>query len=553
MVATTVEAAAPRRTRLGRQRQVISVLTRHGFGLLVQRSPVPLPHLTRLRGNPDGLRQALEELGVTFIKLGQVLSTRSDILPESYTAALSRLQDRLPPIPVEDVRETIRRELGAPPEELFASWEETPLATASIGQVHAALTPTGEQVVIKVQKPGISHEVEMDLMILHDLAHLAADRIDAPILRSLQEVVEQFSDGLRDELDYIREGRNVERFQRDLGHETRVIVPRVHWDLTTSKVLTMSRVRGVKINDLPALAHYGIDRRELAHTLARVVLGQILEHGFFHADPHPGNYFVQSDGKLAIVDFGLMGSLDDFTRRELLLLLAAWVKGDADGIADGLISLGVAHGGTQLVSLRMDIRRLVGRYHDVQLRDVDFGRVLGDLLSLARRHHLVLRGDLALMAKTLAMHEGLAAVLDPQFHLVSVAQPYVERALRHMYLAPPDPQIAALNAGALFNLALNFPQRAERLLGRIERGDIGVSVRPEGLDPMMRDLNRMVNRLSVSILAAAFIVGLALLLQVVETSHGSLLLLGLFASGLFGAGILGLWLLISMYRAGRSR
>lgn len=552
MVATPVEAETPRRTRLGRQRQVIAVLTRHGFGLLVQRSPVPLPRLARLRGNPEGLRQALEELGATFIKLGQVLSTRSDILPESYTAALSRLQDRLPPIPVDDVRETIRRELGAPPEILFAVWEESPLATASIGQVHAATTLTGEQVVIKVQKPGITHEVEMDLLILRDLAHLAADRIDAPILRSLQEVVEQFSDGLRDELDYIREGRNAERFQRALSHETQVIVPRIHWDLTTSKVLTMSRVRGVKINDLPALAQHGIDRRELAHTLARVVLRQIFEHGFFHADPHPGNYFVQGDGQLAIVDFGLMGSLDDFTRRELLLLLAAWVKGDADGIADGLISLGVAHGGTQLISLRMDIRRLVGRYHDVQLRDIDFGRVLGDLLSLARRHHLVLRGDLALMAKTLAMHEALAASLDPQFHLVGVARPYVERALRHMYFTPPDPQVAALNAGAMFNLALNFPQRAERLLGRIERGDLGVSVRPEGLDPVMRDLNRMVNRLSVSILAAAFIVGLALLLQVVETSHGSLLLLGIFAGGLFGAAILGLWLLISMYRAGRS-
>jgi ubiquinone biosynthesis protein len=544
---------APRRTRLGRQRQVVTVLTRHGFGLLVQHSPVPLPGRSRLRGRPESLRDALEELGTTFIKLGQILSTRSDLLPDEYILALSSLQDNLPPIPLDDMRGMIERELGAPPEELFASFDPVPLATASIGQVHAATAHDGSAVVVKVQKPGIAHEVELDLLILHDLARLAADRLDLPLLGSLEETVEQFSDTLREELDYVHEGRNAERFRRLLGEAAPLVVPRIHWDLTTSRVLTMGRIQGVKITDLQALAARGIDRARVAANMADLVLRQVLDHGFFHADPHPGNYFVADSGTIGIVDFGMVGTLDEPTRRDLLLLLAAWVRSDADGLAEGLMTLGLARGGTEIAQLRADLRRVLNRYHDVALGEVHFGRVMADIFRLARRHHLILRGDLALMAKTLAMHEGLGLILDPQFRLVEAARPYVEGALRKIYLPHLDPQAAALNLGALVELAANLPQRANRLLGRIERGDLGLVVRPGGVEWLMRDLNRMVNRLAVSILTAAFLVGLAIVLQLLESNHGSILLIALFAGGMLASGILGLWLLLSMWRSGRLR
>lgn len=548
-----VEDETPRRTRLGRQRQVVTTLSRHGFGLLVQRSPVPLPRFGRIRAQPEALRNAFEELGTTFIKLGQILSTRADLLPDDYILALSTLQDHLPPIPEAAVRRIILRELGAPPEDLFATFDATPMATASIGQVHAATLSGGEQVVVKVQKPGIQREVDLDLLILRDLTHLMAEHVDMPSLQGLEEVVEQFSDGLREELDYVREGRNADRFRHLLGATPRVVAPRVHWSLTTARVLTMDRIHGVKITDVHSLGAMAIDRPALARDLAQLVLRQIVEWGFFHADPHPGNYFVQHGGAIGIVDFGMVGALDEATRRDMLLLLAAWVKGDADGMADGLMSLGVARGGTHLDRLRHDMRRIIARYHEARLRELDISRIMRDLFTLARRHHLVLRGDLALMAKTVAMHEGIGLILDPEFRLIEAAQPHVERALRHIYLPHIDPQSAALNLGALLNLAVSFPQHAQRLLGRIERGDLGVAVRPDGIEPVMRDLNRMVNRLSVSILAAAFLVGLALLLQTVESSHGSLALIGLFASGLLAAAILGLWLLLSMWRSGRSR
>jgi ubiquinone biosynthesis protein len=540
-----------RRSRLGRQRQVAAVLTRHGFGLLVQRTNMPIPGRTKLMGGPESLRTALQELGTTFIKLGQILGTRSDLLPESYIVALSTLQDRLPPVPLDMVRAVLEQELGAPPEQVFAHFEETPLATASIGQVHAATLLDGSDVVVKVRKPGISEEIELDLAILHDLAHLAAGRIDSPLMQNLEETVEHFADGLRDELDCTIEGRNIEQFASGLHPRIKVTTPRVYWDYTTPRVLTASRFHGVKVTDGPGLASFGVVPRLLARELARMAMHSIFVNGFFHADPHPGNYIVQADGTIAVIDFGLVGRLDDGTRRDLLLMLAAWVSGDADDMAEGLLALGVTRGGSEFSQLKSDMRRLVTRYHGARLKDIQAARMLSDVFGLARRRHLVLRGDLTLMAKTLAMHEGIGLALDPQFHLPTVARPFVRSALRSFYMPSPDRRAAALNIAAFLNLAGSFPSRAQRLLNRLERGEMGVAVRPEGMDPLVRDLNRMVNRLSVSILTASFIVGLALVLQTVVSTHGSRLLLLLFAGGLLSAGGLGLWLLASMYQAGK--
>jgi len=549
---TSALTTAARPSRLGRQRQVVGVLTRHGFGLLVQHSRLPIIKRAGALGRPQALRNALERLGTTFVKLGQILSTRPDLLPDEYILALSSLQDSLAPIDYGEISQLICNELRAPPEKLFASFDPVPISTASIGQVHAATLRDGSRVVVKVQKPGIVAEIELDLQIIHDLARLAVGRIDLPFVRSAEDIVDQFSDGLREEVDYLHEARNAERFARVAGSEAHIAIPRVFWDFSTTRVLTLERMDGVKISDFAGLDRLGVDRHVVASNLSGFVLRQVLDLGYFHADPHPGNYLVRADGTIGIVDYGLMGTLDDATRRELLLILAAWVRGDADGLADGLLMLGVAHTGTRTHELRDDMRRVLGRYHDVRLQEIRLGRVLSDLFRLARRHSLVMRGDLALMAKTLVMHEGLGSQLDPRFHLVEEARPYVVDALQRLYLPKLDGPAAALSLGAMLDLTSSFPQRTLRLLGRLERGDIGLTVRPEGMEPLMRDLNHMVNRLSVTILAAAFLVGLALLLQVVETSHGSLLLLMLFAAGMVGAALLGLWILVSMYRAGQT-
>ena len=247
---------------LGRERHVVSVLTRHGFGLLVQHSRLPIVRRAGLLGRPQSLRNALEELGTTFVKLGQILSTRPDLLPEEYVDALSTLQDSLAPIDHDAICGVIERELGAPPEKLFAYFDPAPLATASIGQVHAAALADGTSLVVKVQKPGIVAEIELDLQIIHDLSSLAATRIDLPLIWNFEEIVDQFSDGLREEVDYLHEARNAERFARLVSEDANLAIPAVHWDFTTSRVLTLGRIDGLKISDLAGLERMGVDRRE---------------------------------------------------------------------------------------------------------------------------------------------------------------------------------------------------------------------------------------------------------------------------------------------------
>jgi ubiquinone biosynthesis protein len=542
-------AAAPRRTRSERQRQIVAVFTRHGFGLLVRRSPVPVPGRSRMAGGPESLRAALEELGPTFIKLGQILSTRPDLLPDDYIQALSSLQDQLRPIDITELRDVIRQELGAFPEELYGWFDCNAFATASIGQVHLARLKSGENVVVKVQKPSIDNDIELDLAILNNLARIAVKRLDSPLVQNIDEVVTRFSDTLRDELDYVREGHNAERFAHQLGNKAGVKAPRIYWALTTKRVLTMERINGVKITDLRAISIIDVDRKRLAPDLANLIVRQIFDFGFFHADPHPGNFFIQPNGTIGVIDFGMVGTLDEGTRRALVLLLAAWVQGDIDGLVDGLFRLGVVQGGSHNGALHADLRWVLGRYHDVQLADIHLGRVMDDVFRLIRRHRMILRGDLALMAKTLVMYEGLGLMLDPEFVLVTEVRHSMYAALRRLLLPRPDAYSAALNLHALLDLSASSPQRAQRLLGQLERGELGVTVQLSQLDPLLHQVGRLINRVVLALLAAALILALTRMLDTVE-AHGSPLLVSVFIVALLGTIAICLWVLLSMLRSG---
>jgi ubiquinone biosynthesis protein len=530
----------------------MAAFTRHGFGLLVLRVPVPLPGRNRLARSPEGLRAALEELGPTFIKLGQILSTRPDLLPDDYIQALSTLQDQLSPIDTAVIRTVIQSELGAPVEELYAWFDPKPFATASIGQVHLARLHSGETVVVKVQKPGIDQQVELDLSILHDMARLAVERVDSPLVQNLDEVVLRFSDTLRDELDYVREGRNAERFTRQFGYNGDVKAPYIYWAFTTKRVLTMERIMGVKVNDLQALSGLNVDRKQLARDLANVTVRQIFEFGFFHADPHPGNYFVQPNGVLGVIDFGMVGTLDEGTRRGLVLLVAAWVQADVDGLVDALFHLSIVQGGIEIGALQADLRSLLGRYHDATLADIHLDEVLSDVFRITRRHHVLLRGDLALVGKTLAMNEGLGQSLDPQFVMVTEVRPSVDAALRRLLLPRPDIYSAALNLQAFIELGATFPQRAQRLLGQLERGEFTVQARLPQLDSILGWAGRLINRIVLALLVAASILGLSQLLNVAST-HNVGWLVVIIALGLLGTLALAIWLVLSMVHTVRHR
>lgn len=376
---------------------------------------------------PEHIRLALEELGTTFVKLGQILSTRGDLLPDDYQAELARLQDSAPPVPASAILDTIAAELGCDAGSVFATFDPQPLGSASIGQAHAASLLDGSEVVVKVRRPGVVAQVEGDLAILAHLAHRAAARSELARRHDVPGLVAEFSSTLRAELDYVTEGRNAERFASAFSNDPSVHIPAVHWEATTSQVLTLERLRGVKVSDPKALDATGLDRAELARSAAMISLRMVFEHGFFHADPHPGNFFVEPDGTIGLIDFGMVGAVDGATRRRLIALLTGFAARDGDAMVDNVIALSVAGTGIDRTALSSDLLALAAEQLNRPLGDVSFGSLLGGILAVVRRHKLVLPADLALLIKTIAMSEGVGAQIDPTFRLAAVILPFLAR------------------------------------------------------------------------------------------------------------------------------
>ncbi|MBI4317202.1 MAG: AarF/ABC1/UbiB kinase family protein [Chloroflexi bacterium] len=540
---------------------MVRILFRHGFGYLVNQ--LGLGHLVPfhwgLLGHPrrarpytqaEHLLLAFEELGATFIKLGQILSTRSDLLPPDFITELSKLQDAVPPEPIALIEAQIAQELGGPARALFASFDSDPLGSASIGQVHAATLVTGEEVVVKVQRPGVAQLVEADLAVLMDFARLAQARTVWGQIYDLPGMVEEFAWTLRAELDYIREGRNAERIGRNFTQEPSIQVPTIYWKYTTRRVLTMERIGGIKINDIPALEAAGIDRHELAVTGVRIVLKMVLEDGFFHADPHPGNFLVKPGPSIGLLDYGLIGVLDERTRQNLLYLFLAVVDQDIDGVIDRLSALGIVGTASQFERLRRDTEHLISLYWGLPLKEVDVQGMLAEFLATARRHRLTVPSHLALTSKTLSMHEGLARQLDPGFNAADVLGPYARELALRTYLPQYWVRRVLPAMRDLSQLAVTLPRRADRLLGQVERGNVSISVRVQETEHVLDSLNRMVNRLILGILAGAFTIGIALLLQIYRAAGIERVVRWLLGAGFAAVGALGAWLIYAIFRRG---
>jgi ubiquinone biosynthesis protein len=425
------------RERAGRIGQVVAVSARHGWRVLTRyaaespRRGARLGALGRLVAWE--LREGLAELGPTFVKLGQVLSTRPDLVPPALEAALATLQDSAPTVSLEQVRACVAAALGSPPEAAFASFDAEPLAAASIGQVHAATLGDGRAVVVKVRRPGVVELVELDLSILRGLARMAA-ALPGPTRRvDLVGFVDEFAATIRQELDYLAEARNAERLAPELA-ALGVHAPKVVWSRTAASVLTLERIFGEKIDDIAALDAAGVDRPRLARTLAEAYLSMVFVHGFFHADPHPGNLFVEPGGRLAMVDFGMVGTVGPEVRHALVEILLALARRDSAGSAKALHELGVVPSDVDEQAFVVELDRFTGSTVEVPLRELRLAPLLTDLMAVGRRHRLHFPRELALLVKTVVMCEGLAAQLDPEFALALVIGPFVAAGLR-----PPDP------------------------------------------------------------------------------------------------------------------
>lgn len=556
-------AALRKDAHRARYRQIADVLVRHGLGYLIgvlglerfvpfHRGLLGHPRRAVPYTPPEHLRMALEDLGTTFIKLGQIISTRADLLPPEYQAELAKLQDQAPPIPTEEVEAIIVAELGRPVETLFSCFERTPLAAASIGQVHAATLPDGTEVVVKVRRPGVVEQVETDLEILRNLAAAAARRWELADRYDLVGLAEEFAQTLRAEMDYIREGRSAERFAANFARDPSVHIPRVFWDTTTSRVLTLERIRGIKIDDVRALDAAGIDRPALAERAARVLLKMVFDDGFFHADPHPGNFFIESDGRIGLIDFGMVGTVDEHMQEQLVGLLLAITSEDANALVDALLDLGVAGRRIDRELLRRDLEHLLSRYYGRPLGEIELGPLLGEALDIVRRHSLRLPPNLALLFKTVIMSEGLGARIDPSFRLTTVLVPYAQRLMLRQY----SPFLWARRFGRssldAARLAVELPQHLRRLIRELERGGIEVGMRPTGFEPLLQRIERIANRIVLGIIAAALGNALAMVLSVYRPAGLEPWMGVLFALGFAVATLLAAYLVWTIFRTGRA-
>jgi len=507
---------------------------------------------SELRTQPVQLRMALEELGPTFMKLGQILSTRTDLLPPDYQRELAKLQDAAPPIPIEAVYEAITVELGQPVEQVFATFDATPLAAASIGQAHLATLQDGTEVVVKVRRPGAVEQVDEDLKLLHSLATVASRRWEHASQYDVVGLVQEFDQSLRAELDYLREGHNAERFAGNFASESTVKIPRVFWETTTSRVLTLERLQGIKVTDLAALDDAGIDRAELSKQTARIFLKMVFEDGFFHADLHPGNLFIEERGIIGLIDFGMVGTVDEHTREGLGSLLLGMANQDSDRLVDALLELGMTQQPVDRLVLRRDLEHVLSEFYSQTLSEIALGPLLAEMLGIMRQHQLILPSNLSLLLKTMTMSEGMGEQLDPSFRLADVLTPYAEKFM----LQQNSPGAWARRLGKagvdLAWLAVELPRQLRRLLGELERGALKVDIQPTGLDPLFKRAERIANRIVLGVIVAAFIVGLAMLISAYHPG-GSGLLEVVLTIALTVAGVLAVYLVWSIFRSGHHK
>jgi ubiquinone biosynthesis protein len=501
----------PPRSKDERYREIVATLARHGFGIVEDHFVED--GAERERSRAERLRKACEELGPMFIKLGQMLSTRGDLLPEAYRLELAKLVDDVPPLPAGVITQVIREDLGAAPEAIFAFFDSVPLASASIGQVHTARLVDGRDVVVKVRKPGVETLVQLDLEILAELLDTWAPRLPGLKQYDAKGVLREFSESLLAELDYRREAANERFFRTVFANESGFSIPDVVGEFSTGRVLTHERVEGRKVSEVADLSTRR--RAAVSQRIARFVLEPAFEHGVFYADPHSGNLMIQDDGSLAVVDFGTVGRLTPEARRRVAGMFLAISRRDAERLTDRLIEVTAPRRPIDRPALTSDVERLLERYVDVSFDDVPLGNALGELLHVLRRHQLRLPSNLASLIKALVMCEGILQTLDPGASLSDYLQPMAGKMI-YQGIAGGDDAVGRLRDSALdaAQLSIELPRRIDRVLGEIERGNLRVWTRVEDADALVKRLEHMVERANATMLAAACIVGLAIVLQI---------------------------------------
>ena len=547
-----------------RYRDVAKVLARHGFGFFVEE--MGLLHMLSLPKRlftdteeidpltvGQRIRQVIEELGPTYVKIGQIASTRADIIPEEILKELEKLQDNVPSFSFENVTKIIEEELGSPVEEVFSWIDERVIAAASIGQVHRAQLRTGEMVAVKVQRPQIKAMIETDLEILLDLATLAEHRMERMERLQLRDVVEEFAKSLRNELDYSIEARNAEKIAKQFKKDPTIHIPAIYWDYSTQTVLTMEFVEGMKLNQFEDLEKKGYDRKALAEHLVQALFHQVLIEGFFHADPHPGNIFLLRDGVISFIDFGMVGRLTIDMKQNFASLVIAMMRQNSESMMKAVLRIGIVPDEVNLSLLTNDVDELREKYMDVPMSRISLGEAISDLFKVAFRHKIRIPSDFTMVAKCLLILEGIVEKLDPQLSIMDMAEPFGIRLLKERYRPKTIAGRIWHNLTDYSDLLVDLPKQMKDLMRNVMRGRIRLEVSVPELDIFLRKLDRVTNQLSFSIVLLSFSIVMAGIIIASALGHQPILLWHIPAIevGFTMAALMLLWLFISIFKSGK--
>ncbi|TFJ92522.1 ABC1 kinase family protein [Lentibacillus salicampi] len=513
-----------------RYQEILNVLVKNGFSHFLFRAGLIDRGLARNKESTDvntsmksvgkRLRHALQELGPTAIKLGQIASTRHDTLPPEITEELEKLQDDAPVLDFDHVQNTIETELDDTLENLFAHVNRDPLATASIGQVHAASLLSGEEVVVKVQRPGLKPKMETDLEILHGIGHMLEERTLWAQRYRLGDITDEVSDTLRNELDYIMEGRSGEQVAQQLDSEAFIKFPDIYWEQTTRKVLTMEKINGIKVSNSEKLDEAGYDRAIIARRLADAMLRQILDNGFFHADPHSGNIHILPKNTIAFLDFGETGHISDNLKRHFASIIVNLHQGDTRAMIKTFSRMDLIEEETDLEKLKRDLDKLHQQYENVKMKDLSLGRIIIGIFNVVYQHHIKVPTELVIISKTILTLEGVLGKLDPEFSLSRAAEPFARKLLLRRYHPREIIRNSLQGIGDNLDILTDLPKDIKEIMSVVKKGRVGLDINVNHVDEIMRRMDRISNRIAFSILMLAFsiimaglIIGLAVVGQ----------------------------------------
>ncbi|MGD9364471.1 MAG: AarF/ABC1/UbiB kinase family protein [Desulfobacteraceae bacterium] len=548
---------------LNRYRQILAVLFKYGFGDLIetlkieQYIEIGLQMISRKRrerleklSRAERIRMTLEELGPTYIKLGQVLSTRPDLVSLDFVTEFAKLQDNVPAVGYEAIEQTIEAELNRPMDILFEEFDPEPLASASIGQVHRARLHSGDEVAVKVQRPGIDHIVEVDLEIMLHLATLAERHVEELSFHKPVRIVEEFARSIEREMDYTIEAASMERVSGQFLGDPSVFVPKVYRDTSTRRVLTIEYIDGIKVTDIEGLSEAGYDCPLITERGSEVLLKQIFTFGFFHADPHPGNVFVLPGNVICLLDFGMMGAVDRGTREIFVSLVDAIIRRDEPRTAQILLRLTDWDDEPNVTQLEKDVADFLAQHLFRPLKEVQLAKLLQHLLELATKHRMRIPPDIFLMLKALAQVEGVATMLNPEFDMIQKATPFIKQ-IKMARLAPgrlADDVLKLVEQS--YEFLIDFPKDLLELSRSLRQKKLSFNLILKDLDKMLATHDQISNRISFAIIIAALIIGSALIV----ISNMPPLFYGISVIGLAGflaAGFLGIWLLVAIIKKGR--